>query len=242
MMAPGSARLPRRRCKTIAIEAEKGDRLRLENARSGKPAETGPSERIRTLKDRLSACESEFGVNHKTRAIHNDDAVGKNRRFVGMNANSEGNSYGYRSERQNREVLSQRRGALGSSDASGRSAADAFFYSVKDSRRGATTFLPPLVAPVLLTAAPAVPVASLGVEAYPALVQGAERRCTERREPVLKVQQKFWIIRQVARKLHGIEAGIELQDDVVCAASHIKMSFVRKRHPAAVLDVQAWDC
>jgi hypothetical protein len=43
----------------------------------GKPAETGPSERIRTLKDRLSACESEFGVNHKTRAIHNDDAVGK---------------------------------------------------------------------------------------------------------------------------------------------------------------------
>jgi hypothetical protein len=73
-----------------------------------------------------------------------------------MNANSEGNSYGYRSERQNREVLSQRRGALGSSDASGRSAADAFFYSVKDSRRGATTFLPQLVAPVLLTAAPCV--------------------------------------------------------------------------------------
>jgi hypothetical protein len=58
---------------------------------------------------------------------------------------------------------------------------------------------------------------------------------------LLNVQQKFWIIRQVARKFYGIEAGIELQDDVFCAASHIKMSFFRKRHPAAVLDAQAWD-
>src|SRR5437870_9954533 len=33
------------------------------------PTETGPSDRIKAVKDRLSAYESEFGINHKPRAI-----------------------------------------------------------------------------------------------------------------------------------------------------------------------------
>lgn len=55
--------------KTIAIETEKEHRQRLENARAGMPAEAGPSDRIKAVKDRLSEYEREFSINHKTRAV-----------------------------------------------------------------------------------------------------------------------------------------------------------------------------
>jgi integrase len=55
--------------KTVAIEAEKDHHLRLEKARAGMPAEAGPRDRIRSVKDRLTEYERKFSVNHKTRAI-----------------------------------------------------------------------------------------------------------------------------------------------------------------------------
>ena len=40
---------------------------------------------------------------------------------------------------------------------------------------------------------------------------------------LLNVQQKFRIVRQLALKLHRLEVGVELQDDVLAAASDIKV-------------------
>ena len=51
----------------------------------------------------------------------------------------------------------------------------------------------------------------------------------------LTVQQKFWIVRQVATKLHGVEVGIKLQNCVLCAAGHVKIAGVSERHSAGVL-------
>src|SRR5882672_12296961 len=51
----------------------------------------------------------------------------------------------------------------------------------------------------------------------------------------LNMQQEFWIVRQVAMKLHRLEVGIKLQDGSLGAAGHIKVAGVSKRHPARVL-------
>ena len=53
--------------KTIAAEAEKDHRRRLERARAGMPTET-PGRRIQTVGEILKAYESQYGVNHRPRA------------------------------------------------------------------------------------------------------------------------------------------------------------------------------
>jgi hypothetical protein len=53
--------------KTIAIEAEKDHRRRLERVRAGMPTET-PARRIQTVGEILKVYESQYGVNHRPRA------------------------------------------------------------------------------------------------------------------------------------------------------------------------------
>src|SRR5882672_10805776 len=51
----------------------------------------------------------------------------------------------------------------------------------------------------------------------------------------LNMQQEFWIVRQLAVKLHRLEVGIKLQDGSLGAAGHIKVAGVSKCHSAGVL-------
>lgn len=47
--------------------------------------------------------------------------------------------------------------------------------------------------------------------------------CVIEAASLLNVQQKFRVVRQLALKLHQLEAGVKLQDDVLSAASDIKV-------------------
>jgi hypothetical protein len=44
------------------------------------------------------------------------------------------------------------------------------------------------------------------------------------------VQQEFRIVGQFAAKLHGAKIGIKFEDDVLCAARHIKIPGIAERH------------